>query len=292
MLAFSCMLYVQLGPVMEGFNDQYASFLSLARALFGDFDVAEILNNSRGYLNAMLFLTYLFVAVFIMLSMFFAILGEAQAGVRFDYDEARRMGKSEPEFGIITKLAVLLERSTRRAASLLPLIAKRINQEALKDDFDQALQVKSKPTDMVQLSQELMMIAKLRDEMDDFRREQAGVLNDIKRSCSMLVRKEPNQAPDGGDGQGVLLVSGGDGVGKEVSTSRLVPELAEAVAAQLLARRRSKHGGSRSKPGRWCSNPNSVDGVHSCVNAASHKDFVKEGTRPQDAAPVCNGFEV
>ena len=34
-----------------------------------------------GYLNALLFLIYLFVAVFIMLSMFFAILGESQANV-------------------------------------------------------------------------------------------------------------------------------------------------------------------------------------------------------------------
>ena len=60
------MFYVQLGPVMEGFNDQLASFISLARALFGDFDIDEILNNSRGYTNAVLFLTYLFVSVFIL----------------------------------------------------------------------------------------------------------------------------------------------------------------------------------------------------------------------------------
>ena len=84
--------------------------LSLARALFGDFDIDDIMNNSRlvltltltltltrtrartltltltltltsGYLNAVLFLIYLFVAVFILLSMFLAILGESQAAV-------------------------------------------------------------------------------------------------------------------------------------------------------------------------------------------------------------------
>ena len=42
----------------------------------------DILNNSSDYLNAMLFLAYLFVAIFIMLSMFLAILGEAQGQVR------------------------------------------------------------------------------------------------------------------------------------------------------------------------------------------------------------------
>ena len=66
----------QLGAVMVEYNDQITAFVSLSRALFGDFDVDDILNNSRGYLNCMLFLVYLFVAVFIMLSMFLAILGE------------------------------------------------------------------------------------------------------------------------------------------------------------------------------------------------------------------------
>ena len=36
------------------------------------------MDNSSGYLNALLMLGYLFVAVFIMLSMFLAILAEAQ----------------------------------------------------------------------------------------------------------------------------------------------------------------------------------------------------------------------
>ena len=78
MFAFAMMFYVQLGPNMEGYSDLYSSFVSLARALFGDFDVPDILNNSRGYLNVGLFILYLFVAVFIMLSMFLAILGESQ----------------------------------------------------------------------------------------------------------------------------------------------------------------------------------------------------------------------
>ena len=37
--------------------DQVASFLSLARALFGDFDIDDIMNNSSGYTNVTLALT-------------------------------------------------------------------------------------------------------------------------------------------------------------------------------------------------------------------------------------------
>ena len=100
MFAFSNMFYVQLGPVMEGFNDQLASFISLARALFGDFDIDDIMNNSSGYLNAILFLVYLFVAVFILLSMFLAILGESQAAVRGVQDQEKASGEAPPEYGI------------------------------------------------------------------------------------------------------------------------------------------------------------------------------------------------
>ena len=100
--AFSMMFYVQLGANMEGYYDQVSSFVSLARALFGDFDVPDILNNSRGYTNVGLFILYLFVAVFIMLSMFLAILGESQAAVRTDQDEQRRLNTAPPEYGIFS----------------------------------------------------------------------------------------------------------------------------------------------------------------------------------------------
>ena len=94
------MFYVQLGSVMEDFNDQTASFISLARALFGDFDIDDIMNNSSGYLNAVLFLVYLFVAVFILLSMFLAILGESQAQVRIQEEDAVETGTAPPEYGM------------------------------------------------------------------------------------------------------------------------------------------------------------------------------------------------
>ena len=101
MLAFSTMLFVQLGPVMEDYWDQFAAFIALFRALFGDFDIDEIMNNSSGYLNCLLFLGYLFVAIFIMLSMFLAILAEAQVAVREDEDARRAANPDFKDYGVL-----------------------------------------------------------------------------------------------------------------------------------------------------------------------------------------------
>ena len=101
LIAFSMMLYVQLGPVMEDFYANHHAAISLFRALFGDFDIDEIMDNSAGYTNAALFLGYLFVAIFICLSLFLAILAEAQGIVR---EEEKRRMESDPtfnEFGIV-----------------------------------------------------------------------------------------------------------------------------------------------------------------------------------------------
>ena len=54
--------------------------------MFGDFDVDEIEENSPDHTNAILFLVYLFVAVFILLSMFLAILADAQSTVTTNED--------------------------------------------------------------------------------------------------------------------------------------------------------------------------------------------------------------
>ena len=93
---------------------QVASFLSLARALFGDFDIDEIMNNSSGYTNAVLFLVYLFVAVFILLSMFLAILGESQAQVRIQEEDLVRVRVGE------------LASASRAAACASPRMARNI----------------------------------------------------------------------------------------------------------------------------------------------------------------------
>jgi hypothetical protein len=79
MFAFCMLFYIQLGSFMDDFSSQTSSMIALCKALFGDFPFEEIVDNSRGYGNGLLFLVYLFVSVFILLSMFLAILGEAQA---------------------------------------------------------------------------------------------------------------------------------------------------------------------------------------------------------------------
>jgi len=93
--AFAMLFFVQLGSRMPGFNGELTSFLTLIRALFGDFDIAEIIQVSSGLTNACLFLIYLFVAVFVLLSMFLAILGEAQGSVREQEAQQREAGSDE-----------------------------------------------------------------------------------------------------------------------------------------------------------------------------------------------------
>ena len=102
MMAFAVMLYVQLGPVMEAYITLPASFISLFRALFGDFDIDEIMNNSSGYLNLLLFLAYLFIAIFIMLSMFLAILAEAQVKVRTREEERLAEDPDFRSYGVLS----------------------------------------------------------------------------------------------------------------------------------------------------------------------------------------------
>jgi hypothetical protein len=92
MFAFCQLFYIQLGSFMDDYHSQTSSIIALALALFGDFPFEEILDNSRGYVNGILFLVYLFVAVFILLSMFLAILGEAQAAAREAENEAKEAG--------------------------------------------------------------------------------------------------------------------------------------------------------------------------------------------------------
>ena len=104
--AFSQMFFIQLGPFINDYATQRGAVVATARALFGDFDIDEIMDNSSGYANILLFILYLFIAVFVMLSMFFAILGESQANFRDDQRDARANGTLEAEYGVISDLSV------------------------------------------------------------------------------------------------------------------------------------------------------------------------------------------
>eukprot|EP00966_Prymnesium_polylepis_P087612 2027560-Prymnesium_polylepis.1 len=66
------------------------------------------MNNSSGYLNAILFLGYLFVAIFIMLSMFLAILAEAQVAVRED-ESTKNEDPEYNEYGVLAYSADVLK---------------------------------------------------------------------------------------------------------------------------------------------------------------------------------------
>ncbi len=122
MFAFCMLFYIQLGSFMDDFYSQPSSMIALAKALFGDFPFEEIMDNSRGYINGILFLVYLFVAVFILLSMFLAILGEAQAAVREDEMQQKESGEAVNPYGMIgeardfikSKMAKIKEKAARR----------------------------------------------------------------------------------------------------------------------------------------------------------------------------------
>merc|ERR1719353_2484051 len=101
MFAFCMLFYIQLGSFMDDFYSVPSSLIALAKALFGDFPFEEIIDNSRGYLNGILFLIYLFVAIFILLSMFLAILGEAQAQVRDDENVLKERGDFPNQYGFL-----------------------------------------------------------------------------------------------------------------------------------------------------------------------------------------------
>jgi hypothetical protein len=129
MFAFSMMLQIQLGPVMANYSSQIPAFLALFRALFGDFDINDILTNSGSYSNALIFLGYLFIAVFVMLSMFLAILAEGQVAVRDDERSWRESmagaGKLDDEYGVVSATGRLVSSSIiqpLRAALLAPLV--------------------------------------------------------------------------------------------------------------------------------------------------------------------------
>lgn len=93
MFAFSNLFYMQLGSAVDNYYSLPYSVISLTRSLFGDFDIVEINENSKDYLNGVLYLFYLFISVFILLALFLAILGEAQSAVRDDQYQAEANGE-------------------------------------------------------------------------------------------------------------------------------------------------------------------------------------------------------
>ena len=190
MFAFSNLFYIQLGSVMEDFNDQLASFLSLARALFGDFDIDDIMNNSSGYTNAVLFLIYLFVAVFILLSMFLAILGEAQAAVRMEQDDAVETGTAPPEYGV---LYYAKERYDEYKEEFRIWQARRSGKDIPRSAMSPDRMEPERPTDED-------LYPELDDQMRDLRKAFNTQMNDIRADIDTVAKQLEGARPAPAEG--------------------------------------------------------------------------------------------
>ena len=163
-LAFSSIFHLVLGSVMVDYNSKMASFISLSRALFGDFDINEVLDNSPSYLNTVIYLAYLFVAVFILLSMFLAILGEAQANLRDDQRVARKSagGDLPSEYGVLDSAVQLVMAGAER----MPVIGAQIRQKKQRLDDERRQRENAvkqvTPVDRIEARQ-----LELQDKLDD-----------------------------------------------------------------------------------------------------------------------------
>jgi hypothetical protein len=163
-LAFSSIFHLVLGSVMVEYNTKFASFISLSRALFGDFDINEVLENSPSYVNTVIYLAYLFVAVFILLSMFLAILGESQANLRDDQRDAQKAagGEVPSDYGVLNTALKLITAGVEKLPLLGPQILNKkrwLEEEKLAK---QAIAKQATPVDRIEARQ-----LELHDKLDD-----------------------------------------------------------------------------------------------------------------------------
>ena len=122
-VSFAQMFYLQLGSVMEGYSSIVLSAVTLFRALFGDFDIDAVLNTSNDWVTVGFFISYLFSAVFILLSIFLTILGEHQNYVREDQDKEKQNRKpgQSGEWGVLETIYGFSKKKVRNMLAKLPL---------------------------------------------------------------------------------------------------------------------------------------------------------------------------
>ena len=235
LVAFSQLFYVQLGPFMIQYMSQQASFISLGRALFGDFDVDGIISNSPGYLAITLFLLYMFVAVFILLSMFFAILGESQAALRDDQRDDKKEAEKKgitlpPEYGVF-------ESSYRMAiggfAWLFPAIYNAIESSFRKQAIE-AEHRRPSAVDRVEARQ-LQMLDRIDDLMmalgiggDVARGPSASNSNTVLGCAGPDVQSKAGAEHGGRIGEAARVVAS-----KAVSEEQVAATVSSALAHQL-----------------------------------------------------------
>ena len=116
-VSFAQLFYMQLGPYMRGYSSQTLAILTLARALFGDFDIEAVIDSSSSMINLIMFLSYLFFAVFILLSIFLTILGEHQGFVRDDQLNAKDdESENVDEWGVLATAKNCITDQVRKLA--------------------------------------------------------------------------------------------------------------------------------------------------------------------------------
>jgi len=131
---FACaqLFFIQLGPYLDSYNNITSAFVTLFRALFGDFDLTAIMDNSSSYTNAILLILYLFAAIFVLLSIFLTILGEHQSHVRDvqHHEKERGSGKEHlSDYGIVAYVGQGVQHSGMRLFSKLYDLANTPNGE-------------------------------------------------------------------------------------------------------------------------------------------------------------------
>jgi len=237
MLAFSTMFYIQLGPFLVDYATQEAALIGLSRALFGDFDIDEIMDNSSGYMNTLLFIIYLFVAVFIMLSMFFAILGERQAELR---DAQREDKHAVPEYGVFS---VASEQFTEKVLLNMHKVGDSIRarrEEKRKADLESERSKGSRDVDRIEMRQ-LALDAKL----SDMAKAIGGLSSGLRVVSERLddMRRQRGSS-SGGSGRHESFSRGGEMAGRHDTHGRR-PDRVTSKGE----RERDMQGGGRSGRG-------------------------------------------
>ena len=93
----------KLGPFMEEYNSQSATLLSLFRGLFGDFDIASVMNTSSSWGNAIVLMMYLLGSIFILLSILVQALREQLRELKRNRSferPSRRNGEDRGSLGV------------------------------------------------------------------------------------------------------------------------------------------------------------------------------------------------
>ena len=136
--------------------------LARHRCYSSEYNWCGVESRDRADLNTILFLIYLFCSIFVLLSMFLAMLGEAQANLRDDQLNARKEAAKKgeqlpPEYGILHEG----QRAIMKSLMRVPVLKKLVK------DPDALLEMNEKGTLMSVFEEQMEQI----DRLDEHREE-------------------------------------------------------------------------------------------------------------------------